>query len=235
MDVINYTYQFEFQNGRKEEFHLKLDNQTLSPIQADDIQVPDWARLEFKQCIGCPLTLETIYCPLAKQIAPLVDTLKDVSSIEETKVTVIQDERIISSETTAHEGISSVMGILTAVSGCPLTQFFKPMARFHLPFANIEETFYRATSMYMLGQYYRWKDNLSADMDMRGLPQYYANVAKVNKNMAKRLKDSKREDAALNALVLLDMFVQSLPDAIDDILEEFKPLFASYLQEKHIT
>lgn len=234
MDAINYIYQFEFQNGRKEEFHLKLDSKSLSPIQDDKIETPDWARLEFKQCIGCPLSLETIYCPLAKQIAPLVDTLKDVASIEEIQVTVIQDERIISNDTTAQEGISSVMGILTAVSGCPLTQFFKPMARFHLPFANIEETFYRASSMYMLGQYYRWQDNLSADMDMRGLPQYYANVALVNKNMAMRLKDSKREDAAVNALVLLDMFVQCLPETIDEVLEEFKPLFDSYLQEKNI-
>lgn len=235
MDSINYSYQFEFQNGRKEEFHLKLDSQTLSLIQTQEIEVPDWARLEFKQCLGCPLSLETIYCPLAKQIAPLVDTLKDVLSIEETQVTVIQDQRVISNDTTAQEGISSIMGILTAVSGCPLTLFFKPMARFHLPFANIEETFYRATSMYMLGQYYRWKDNMSADMDMRGLPQYYSNVAMVNKNMAERLKDNKREDAAVNALVLLDMFVQSLPDTIDDVLEEFKPLFESYLHEKNIT
>lgn len=235
MDTINYTYQFEFQNGRKEEFHLKLDNKSLSPIQDSEQEIPEWARLEFKQCLGCPLSLETIYCPLAKQIAPLVDTIKDVTSIEETRVTVIQDERIISSDTTAQEGISSVMGILTAVSGCPLTQFFKPMARFHLPFANIEETFYRASSMYMLGQYYRWKDNMSADMDMKGLPQYYANVAMVNKNMSKRLRDCKREDAAVNALVLLDMFVQSLPDTIDEVLEEFKPLFDSYLVDKHIT
>lgn len=89
--------------------------------------------------------------------------------------------------------------------------------------------------MYMLGQYYRWKDNMSADMDMKGLPQYYANVAMVNKNMSKRLKDNKREDAAVNALVLLDMFVQSLPDTIEEVLEEFKPLFNSYLQEKNIT
>ena len=234
MDTINYTYQFEFQNGRKEEFHLKLDSQTLSPVNTNSDSTPDWARLEFKQCLGCPLTLETIYCPLAKQISPLVDTLKDVASIEETLVTVIQDERVISNDTTAQEGISSVMGVLTAVSGCPLTQFFKPMARFHLPFSNIEETFYRVSSMYMLGQYYRWKDNMSADMDMRGLPQYYANVAMVNKNMSKRLKDSKREDAAVNALVLLDMFVQSLPDTIDDVLEDFKPLFDSYLIQKNI-
>ena len=234
MDTVNYTYQFEFKNGRKEEFFLELDSQTLNPIQTIKTEMPDWTRLEFKQCPGCPLSLENTFCPLAKQLAPLVDTLKDIVSIEETRVTVILDERVISSDTTAQEGISSIMGVITAVSGCPLTDFFKPMARFHLPFANMEETFYRAASMYMLGQYYRWKNNMSADMDMKGLPRFYDNVAMVNKNMAGRLRDSKREDGAVNALVLLDMFVKSVPDAIDDILDELQPLFKPYLRDQHI-
>lgn len=171
---------------------------------------------------------------MAVQLAPLVDTLKDVISIEETNVTVTMDERVTSSETTAHEGISSLMGVITAVSGCPLTEFFKPMARFHLPFANMEETFYRAASMYMLGQFYRWQNDLSADMEMKGLTQFYADVAMVNNGMANRLRANRREDGAINALVILDMFVKSVPDAIDDLLEELKPLFKPYLKEQHI-
>lgn len=234
MDTINFTYQFEFKSGRKEEFHINLDSKTLSPIESGKTEFPDWARLEFKQCVGCPLSLETIYCPLAKQLAPLVDSIKDIISIEETRVTVIQDERVISRDTTAQEGISSIMGIITATSGCPLTEFFKPMARFHLPFSNLEETFYRVASMYMLGQYYRWKSNLSADMEIKGLHKFYANVAMVNKNMAARLRDSKREDGAVNALVILDMFVKIVPDAIDEVLDNLKPLFESYLQEQNI-
>jgi hypothetical protein len=39
-----------------------------------------------------------------------------------------------------------------ATSGCRYTAYFKPMARFHLPFANEEETAYRAISMYLLSQ-----------------------------------------------------------------------------------
>lgn len=234
MDTINFTYQFDFKSGRQEEFHIDLDSETLSPIQSEATELPEWTRLEFKQCVGCPLSLETLYCPLAKQLAPLVDSIKDIVSIEEARVTVIQDERVISRDTTAQEGISSIMGVITATSGCPLTEFFKPMARFHLPFSNLEETFYRVASMYMLGQYYRWKSNLSADMEIKGLHQFYANVAMVNKNMAERLRDSKREDGAVNALVILDMFVKIVPDAIDDVLDNLKPLFESYLQEQHI-
>ena len=234
MDNVTYIYHFDFKNGREEEFRLELDNLTLNPVKTKSTELPEWTLLEFKQCANCPLSLENTHCPLAVQLAPLVDKLSDVTSIEETKVTVTFDERVISRDATAQEGISSIMGVITAVSGCPLTEFFKPMARFHLPFSNMEETFYRAASMYMLGQYYRWKENMSADMEMKGLTQFYSNVAMVNKNMAERLRSSQREDGAVNALVILDMFVKSVPDAIDDILDELKPLFEPYFREQHI-
>jgi hypothetical protein len=234
MDNIKYIYQFEFKTGRKEKFQRELDNKTKTPINNKSDELPDWTKLEFLQCPNCPLSLKITHCPLAVQLAPLVDTLKDVISIEETHVTVTMNDRITSNETTAQEGISSMMGVITAVSGCPLTEFFKPMARFHLPFANIEETFYRATSMYMLGQFYRWQDNLSADMELKGLAQFYTNIAMVNKSMANRLKANQRKDGAINALVILDMFAKSVPDAVDDLLAELKPLFKSYLNEQHI-
>jgi len=234
MDNLKYTYHFEFENGKKKEFNVELDNHSLSPVKSNTDNLPGWTELEFNKCADCPLSLKHTHCPLAVQLAPLVDSLKDVNSIEETKVTVTLDERIVSKNTSAQESISSMMGIITAVSGCPLTEFFKPMARFHLPFANMEETFYRAASMYMLGQYYRWQNDMSADMDMKGLTQYYSNVAKVNQGMAERLRATRREDGAVNALVLLDMFVKSMPYTIEPFLEELKPLFEPYLREQHI-
>lgn len=235
METIGYTYHFEFENGREEKFHLELNPVSLTPAQPDPTSLPDWTELEFNKCPSCPLSLKNTHCPLAIQLAPLVDTLKDVSSIEETKVTVTLEERVVARNCTAQEGISSMMGVITAVSGCcPLTEFFKPMARFHLPFANMEETFYRAASMYMLGQHYRWENNMSADMDMKGLAQFYANVSKVNHGMAERLRATRREDSAVNALVLLDMFVKSMPDSIEPFLDDLKPLFEPYLREQHI-
>jgi hypothetical protein len=107
------------------------------------------------------------------------------------------------------------------------------MARFHLPFANVEETYYRAASMYMLAQHYRWQNNLSADLDMIGLKRFYANVANVNRGMANRIRANKREDGAVNAIVLLDMFVRGLPTEVDTVLSDLAPLFAPYLVEKN--
>ncbi len=235
MRTIDYEYRFLFPSGRQESFHLRLEGATLTPLAEAPAALPEWTRMEFKQCMGCPLeaTSEST-CPLAARMAPVVDHMSDVLSIDEVEVTVILDERVVTRSATAQEGLSSLMGIIVATSGCPLTEFFKPMARFHLPFANLEETFYRAASMYMLGQYYRWQSDLSADLDMVGLIRFYEGVAQVNKGMADRLRANKREDGAINALVLLDMFVKSMPLEIESTLKELAPLFGPYLADKHI-
>lgn len=235
MDTVSYEYRFSFPSGREEQFHVQLNGATLAPREPLPPVLPEWTRLEFKQCEGCPLPYGShTHCPLAAHLSPVVEQLSDVTSIDEVEVTVVLDDRTLTRSTTAQEGISSLMGVVIATSGCPVTEFFKPMARFHLPFANTEETFYRAASMYMLAQYYRWQDNLSADLDMKGLFRFYEKVAKVNKGMADRIRTIKREDGAINAIVLLDMFVKGMPHELGATLAELKPLFAPYLAETNI-
>lgn len=230
MEPINYQYRFSFDNGRKEVFDLKLDGNNLDPLEPTPDNPPEWARLENKRCSHCPLdSLEVFFCPLALHLLPLVERLGDVTSIDNMTVTVKLDDRVVTRSATAQEGISSLMGIITATSGCPHTVFFKPMARFHLPFANTEETLYRAASMYMMGQYYRWQTGKSVDMELEGLLNFYEKVAIVNKGIADRLRAERREDGTVNAVVLLDMFVKSLPVMIMETLDELKPLFQPYI------
>lgn len=235
METLTYEYRFRFPSGREECFTVALEGDTLSPLEPLPPVLPDWTRLDFQQCAGCPLpAAQPSHCPLAARISPVVEQMSDVVSVDEVDVTVILDERTIIRSATAQEGISSLMGVVIATSGCPSTEFFKPMARFHLPFASLEETFYRAASMYMLGQYYRWRSDLSVDLDMKGLYRFYANVAEVNRGMANRIRANRREDGTVNALVLLDMFVKALPDQIEETLQGLEPLFTPYLLEKNI-
>jgi hypothetical protein len=84
--------------------------------------------------------------------------------------------------------------------------------------------------MYMLGQYYRWQAGKSVDMDLGGIHQFYEQVAVVNKGIAARLRSTKREDGSINAIVLLDMFVKSMPMLLDETLMELKPLFSPYIE-----
>ncbi len=230
MESVNYHYHFFFQNGREELFDIALDGTTLAPLDPLPPDLPAWTQLEFQQCSNCPLTTaDTPHCPLAARLTPLVNKMSDVVSIDDVKVEVTQDERLITRTASAQEGISTLMGIITATSGCPHTVFFKPMARFHLPFANTEETFYRAASMYMLGQYYRWQAGKSVDMELKGMRQFYDQVAEVNMGIANRLRSEKREDGSVNAIVLLDIFVKIMPVLLDDTLTELQPLFKPYI------
>ncbi len=230
MEPIHYSYQFIFENGREEQFDVHLDGHTLDPLDPTPERPPEWARLNYHKCSHCPLdSLEVFFCPLALRLLPLIERMGDVVSIDNVEVKVALGDRIVTRSATAQEGISSLMGIITASSGCPHTVFFKPMARFHLPFANTEETFYRATSMYMLGQYYRWQAGKSVDLELDGLLDFYAQVAAVNKGIADRMRAERREDGTVNAIVLLDMFVKSMPILVKETLDELKPLFKPYV------
>ncbi|HEX9803022.1 MAG TPA: hypothetical protein VGB35_07190 [Gammaproteobacteria bacterium] len=230
MESISYQYRFRFKGGREEVFDIRLDSVTLEPLDPVPDNPPEWVRLEYHKCSHCTLdSLEEFFCPLALRLLPLAERMGDVVSIDNVDVTVTLDERTVTRSATAQEGISALMGIITATSGCPHTVFFKPMARFHLPFANTEETFYRAASMYMLGQYYRWQAGKSVDMELEGLLYFYSQVAEVNVGIANRLRAEQREDGTVNAIVLLDMFVKSMPVQIEETLKELEPLFRPYV------
>jgi hypothetical protein len=149
-------------------------------------------------------------------------------SYDAVDVEVITAERTVVKHTTAQRTISSLMGLVTATSGCPHTDYLKPLARFHLPLASEEETIFRASAMYLLAQYFRHKQGLEADLELRGLTQRYRELHEVNLAMAQRLRAATSTDAAANAVVLLDLFAKSLPYAIEESLGEIAYLFKPY-------
>lgn len=85
-------------------------------------------------------------------------------------------ERTVSAETSAQQGLGSLLGLIMATSGCPHTVFFKPMARFHLPFSNESETIYRAVSMYLLSQYFTTREGAPIDAGLDGLRDIYDKI-----------------------------------------------------------
>ena len=66
---------------------------------------------------------------------------------------------------------------------------------------------------------------------LEGLKESYRQLQQVNSSMAKRMNAVRVEDCdgAVNALVLLDLFAQALPDSIDHDLEELQPAFEKLL------
>ena len=140
------------------------------------------------------------------------------------------EDRIYAKNTTIQQGLSPLIGIIMTTSGCPTLEHLKPMVRFHLPFASLDETVFRMVSMYLMVQYYRNQEGLKAEWRLDGLTRVYAEVGIVNRDFANRLRDAARKDANINALVNLDCFATMVPLVADDTLKAIKPYFSAYFK-----
>ena len=236
MTHLNIQYQFQLEDGQKEAFDIGLDSKTLESYWEPSKDLPDWVRLEFHQCSNCPLSPDQDpFCPAAENMVGIVERFADLLSHDQAMVVVKTADRTVSSNTSVQRGICSVMGLLMATSRCPMTSFLKPMARFHLPFATTAETIWRATSTYLLAQYFKLRNGESPDIRFRGLADLYQDIQTVNMAFAKRLRAACSHDSMVNAVILLDMFAKSMPMAIDESLDEIRRFFMPYLARERQT
>lgn len=226
MTSAKLVYHFQFPDGRTES--LQVGPAAPGQAQAD---LPPWTKLGFHQCSNCPLsTADTPHCPMAVSIVPLVVLFDKVRSYDDVTAQVESEERTVTKRTSVQRVLRSLMGLLTASSACPRIEFLKPMARYHLLFSSTEETIYRVVSSYLLAQYFLRQQGKPADAGLEGLKSRYRELQQVNAGMAARLGAIrvKGADSSVNALVLLDLFAQSLPDSIDAQLEELQPAFSGF-------
>jgi len=229
MKPITIQYIFTAQNF-SESFDLELDSQKIELIGELPDTLPSWVNLDFCQCPHCPLSIQTHpYCPLIANTVTIVKRFEHMLSYDEIHLKVITEERVISQDTTIQRAISSLLGVVSATSGCPHTAFFKPMARFHLPLSSEEETIFRVTSMFMLAQYFLKKEGKSVDFQLKNLERIYQNIQILNTSISKRLRAASKTDSVVNSIVLLDLYAKNLPYVIDDSLEEIRHLFEPFL------
>jgi len=230
MDIIEISYLFKLGEQRREIFELCMDAANLTLINKASSDLPEWTNLEFHQCSHCSLTSELHpHCPVAVSLSTVIGRFDNVVSYDEIGLEVTTGERKVSQHTTAQRGLSSLLGLLFASSGCPHTNFLKPMACFHLPLASEKETIFRAAGMYLLAQYFRKKNGQESDLELVGLKQMYNNLHLLNTMIAKRLRSIVSADSSVNAVILLDMFTNLMPFVIEDHLDEIKNLFEAYL------
>ena len=227
MSHIKIRYDFDFGEDSAY-FEICLDPKTLLRSDIESTTFPDWALLDFHQCPDCPVLKEDHpHCPVAVNLIPLIDTCGDLASYDEATIKVTTNERQYAAHTTVQRGVSSLLGLLMATSACPNMNFLRPMARFHLPFASDEETTFRAVSTYLMFQYYEIHSGKNADLDLEGLSMIYKKLQSVNRAFSSRLKAACSQDAAVNAVVLLDLFAKDIPYSIEEKLEELGYLFES--------
>ena len=225
-DSQRIRYRFDLPDGSQNSLEFNFDASDFRLSNPAPDAPPLWTELKFNQCANCPLnTAESRHCPAALQMASAIEPLKALVSFDTVGVTVTQAERIIYAETTAQQAMSSVLGLIMATAGCPWTDRFRPMARFHLPFASEAETVYRSVGMYLLA---RELAGSSRDQGFAALESLYENLHVVNRDMSKRLGAATKADPAQNAMALLDAYTTLLPAALESSLEELKPLFDAW-------
>ena len=220
--MTEIVYRFHLPDG-VEEIRLAFDPDNFLLQTIPDTPPPAWARLDFHKCGHCPLSSgETPACPFAFALSGFVDTFGHMVSHEEVDIEVITPGRHISARRPLQSGIASMVGLIGATSGCPHLAFYRPMARFHLPFAEEEETLYRVLSLFLMRGLLAEESH-----DMARLNAVMADVCTVNEGMAERIRDGFDKDAMVNAIVILDCFAMTVPLAIETRFGGMKKLFRS--------
>ncbi len=220
-------YYFMFEDGSRATYTIRLDREALRLKNEENIHSSGWTRLDHHQCSNCPLSVkEHTDCPLALNLSAVIPRFSKLFSYEKVNVLVETEARTYSKNTTLQSGLSSMLGIYMVTAGCPIMDRLRPMVRFHLPFATIEETVFRSVSTYLLGQYFEHKKGRQADLSLGGLMDGYKEIQMVNHGMAGRMRSIVDKDANLNALVVLDVFAKELPFSIESSLQNLEYLFS---------
>lgn len=229
---ITFVYSFRYLDGEIKELTLELDNKTLSFINEENTQEP-WAKLENKKCPNCILDPQKDkYCPIANNLSKVIEIFNNSNSAEKVEVTLKSKERNYTKETSLQSGLSSLIGIIMVSSGCPILDNLRPLVRYHLPMANLDETRFRVISMYLLAQYYRKENGLEPDWKLNDLSKLYVEIGIVNKFFCDRLATMKNEDTSVNAVTILNCFANYIPFSLtEDLLSNMDSSFKIFLQE----
>lgn len=222
---VSITYRFAIEGGAAETVRLTMEKADFV-AQPPDGTSPAWAALDFHPCAECPLApAPGASCPFARLLSGFIGRFDRYDSFTMAEVEVTTPNRTISAKRPLQQGMASLVGLAGATSGCPRLAFFRPMARFHLPFASEEETLFRTFSIFLLGRYLESGGSGTAAVGVEGLRAHYADAEAVNRGMAERIRAAFAKDAVVNAIVILDIFAQAVPYVVDDALNELRYLY----------
>jgi hypothetical protein len=192
-------YEFTLADGRVHRFVVGGDDP--GPTTSE---LPPWTLLTFHQCSNCPLSSETSpRCPAAVDVFRIAERFADKLSYERVHVRVQRGGRTYEIDCDVQTALGSLLGLVMASSGCPILGQLRGLARFHLPFAEFEETLFRTVSLYLLRQYFVARDGGVPDFELAGLAALYDDLQQVNRAFKRRIEGVSPRDASINAVTLL--------------------------------
>ncbi|MBI5525818.1 MAG: hypothetical protein HY897_05745 [Deltaproteobacteria bacterium] len=222
-------YCFFVDENAKFDFDVNEDSDTSVEVPGEP--VPEWVRLEHLRCAECMIPAGSRRtCPAALSIKPAVEAFKSRVSFQKIRVTAEIQGVKLEASLPAQFAVRSLVGLLFALSSCPIMMKLRPMAHFHLPFGGKEHTAFRHLGAFLIGQYLRQLHGLPASWDLSELLETFKRLHKVNGKLADRLREAAEQDAAVNSLISLDTFATWAEMGIEEHLARWEKLFAPYLE-----
>ena len=226
------SYEFTLGGGATWRYDLEFDAQhRLIPSQVTG-PLRSWTDLEFQKCPHCPLQAQdSPQCPVARNIDHIVEDSKETVSHTRAQVRVTTPERQYLKECSTQDGLRSLFGLIMACSGCPHLDWLRPLARFHLPFSDADETLFRVLSLQMVESFLA-RSNASLPDCVAALHQRYLDVEQVNHAFIRRIRSYCLADADKNALAALDLFAQFFALHQAENFDDLRRLFPSLAEGK---
>lgn len=231
---LSIRYALALPDGARHVLDFEIDSTTMELHRPVVAKPPEWTDLDRHRCPHCPLTAEqTPQCPVALNLVTVMETLGALWSCDTLHLEARVGERTVAAETSAQRAASSIMGLVIATSGCPHTHFLKPMARFHQPLIDTEETMFRVLATYALAELAL--EAKGEPFELQHLTALFQRLEVVNLHMIKRLRMAHKTDVGLNAVIILDTYAKHLPLNLDDKFAELRRLFGPFLQARSVT
>ncbi|PIE89355.1 MAG: hypothetical protein CR997_11545 [Acidobacteria bacterium] len=220
--ILNIEYIFHLlKDGSVRRFAIeicKVKKKIVSTSWSAE-SASSWSDLSFHQCSNCPLDSSVVSkCPIALNLQAPIECFADHISIEEIELEIHVPQRTYRKRTRLQYGLQAFYGLLMASSGCPNMKFLAPMAIFHTPFSDMEETLLRTAFFYLMNQFFKKLDGQPYEFSIEGLKEHYRGVEKVNLGIIERTSEIEHlGEANQNAIVVLNSFAQmfSVNSALD--------------------
>lgn len=227
--MINYRFVF----SENVIINFNINDKTDISCEKNCESLPEWVLLDHERCEVCPLTPGSrVSCPAALAIKPVVETFSQYASFEKVLLQIEKDNTKMEAQITCQKALRSLIGLLLPLSSCPILRQLRPMAYFHLPLGSREHTIFRFLGMHFITLYLRKLRGHEIDWSLDDLKGLLKNIRLVNKQLASRIRCATKDDAAVNGLIILDVFADFVDTNIEKSLATLQPFFAVYDPQK---
>lgn len=218
-------YRITLDDEHEFSYRIELDRAYDADIAE---HAPRWTRLDYNQCSNCPLSpQQRSHCPAAVDLHRVIEDFRGLPAFKKVEVQVRTPEREYTKRVGLEEGLRALLGVIMATSACPLLGKLKPMAQQHLPFASNQEFILRAVSLYLMRQYFNFREGRHADWELKGLVKQFQQLQLVNQAFWQRIHETCEGDSNLKAFLSFFSMASSMSYSLEAQLQKVRPLLMS--------